>query len=154
MFSGYYICKIMVVIACFLIQAGVTPSSVVTNCKNNQSFFAVYPLHQLPPPLLGCHAATLSQTILHINLLQEGPIQTDLSLHYTMFPSLSHKLCSRTSLALFPFLSHLYISLAALKHQTSPLYVFCSHFYRSFSQTVASPSTSYGQCYTVPHASQ
>ena len=27
------ICKIMVVIACFLIQAGVTPS-VVTNCKN------------------------------------------------------------------------------------------------------------------------
>jgi len=33
MFSGYYICKIMVVIACFLIKAGVTPSSVVTNCK-------------------------------------------------------------------------------------------------------------------------
>ena len=71
-----------------------------------------------------------------------------------MFPSLSHKLCSRTSLALFPFLFHLYISLAALKHQTSPLYFFCSHFYRSFSQSAASPSTSYGQCYTVPHASQ
>ena len=33
MFSGYYICKILVVIACFLIQASVTPSSVVTNCK-------------------------------------------------------------------------------------------------------------------------
>ena len=33
MFSGYYICKIMVVIACFLIQAGAKPSSVVTNCK-------------------------------------------------------------------------------------------------------------------------
>ena len=33
MFSGYYICKIMVVIACSLIQAGVTPSSVVKSCK-------------------------------------------------------------------------------------------------------------------------
>ena len=39
MFSGYYICKIMVVTACFLIQvtpliqAGVTLSSLVTKCK-------------------------------------------------------------------------------------------------------------------------
>ena len=34
MFRGYYICKIMVVIACFLIQADVTPSSVVNNARS------------------------------------------------------------------------------------------------------------------------
>lgn len=33
MFSDYYIYKIMVVMACSLIQTGVTLSSVVTNCK-------------------------------------------------------------------------------------------------------------------------
>ena len=34
MFSGYYICKILVVIACSLIQAGVTPSQMLVGCKN------------------------------------------------------------------------------------------------------------------------
>ena len=32
-FSGYYVGKIIVVTACSLIQASLTPSSVVTNCK-------------------------------------------------------------------------------------------------------------------------
>ena len=42
MFSGYYICKIMVVIACFLIQADVTPFPVVTNARNGSSVVVLY----------------------------------------------------------------------------------------------------------------
>ena len=71
MFSGYYICKIMVVIACFLIQASVTPQWLLLVVRYGLGSFLSGCLIQLAIDNLTNVSLALSATRVTMLLLKQ-----------------------------------------------------------------------------------